>query len=170
MSVDDRLFVEGDHLTDEDYANLTLLNDDQIAYEKMSDPILSRLALSGELYIATSSLAELDCRHSPVATETAAKVLGSNSADGHLRAIAFRILFESDPKQALIAIRRSIDLKDPVLLSEVAVALTSYPGLVDDDNARYLAGIIVGAIREQGQASYDAIPASAILMLGKAAE
>jgi hypothetical protein len=168
MRADDRLFIQGDELTDADYANLTLLEGEQIAYDKMSDSVLSKLALSGELYIATSSLVELDCRHSPLACETAAKVVGAKSADAHLQSIAFRILFETNPKQGLVAITNSIDSGDLKMTSAAARGLASSANLTNDPGTRAAARIVLQAVIGPERANLADIDEAVISALERA--
>ena len=41
MQADEKFYVTGEGLNDEDYVNLTMLNYDEIAYDKLSDGVLS---------------------------------------------------------------------------------------------------------------------------------
>jgi len=170
MQANGRLFISGDELTDADYANLTMLGDEQIAYEKMSDSVLSKLALSGDLYIATSSLVELDCRHSPLAGEISAKLVGGRSADVHLQSIAFRVLFETNPKQAVVIVTNLIDSGDLKTVSAAAGGLAAAANLTIDPVARAAAGRILRALIGPGRADLAEIDEAVISALENAAQ
>jgi hypothetical protein len=157
MQADDRFYVTGDHLSDEDYVNLTLLNYDEIAYERLSDPVLSRLALSSELYIATASLEELDRRKSPDATRVGVEVLRSRKADGHLKALAFNVVSERDPLAAIDAVKTSIEKDDPVLVSKVAQILVDHPQMVGEPAAQALAKSVLQSCYRLNTTQPDAI-------------
>ncbi len=157
MQADDKFYVTGDYLSDEDYVNLTLLNYDEIAYEKLSAPVLSRLALSTELYIATASLEELDRRQSPVTASVGVEVLRSRRADGHLKALAFDVVFERDPLAAVDAVGASIENDDPVLVSKVAQILMDHPEMAGVSSAQALAKSVLESCHRLNTAQPDVI-------------
>jgi len=80
---------------------LLMLTDDQIDYPSLPEDTLKQLALSDELFVATSALTELSIRNSPCAASTAWEILSQAHGDHHLQAGAIEVLFEVNRKQAM---------------------------------------------------------------------
>lgn len=147
MPANEKFFITGDHLTDPEYASLTMLNFDQIAYEKLSDAVLLRLALDTELYIATCSLEELDRRNSPCLVQAATEVLRSKFADAYLKALAFDVLFERDELVAIESVKPLIQDGDPALVSKVARVLMDRGPLADQPTSRELSLSVLSSLQ-----------------------
>jgi hypothetical protein len=96
---------------------LLMLTDDQIDYQSLPEDTLEQLALSDELFIATSALTELSIRNSPCAASVARQILSQAHGDHHLQARAVEVLFEVNSKQALDFMRQQVPACDPFMLN-----------------------------------------------------
>jgi len=85
---------------------LLMLTDDQIEYHGLPEDILKELALSEELFIATSALTELSIRKSPGAAAVAWEILSKAHGDHHLQATAIGVLFKMNRRQAMEFMRQ----------------------------------------------------------------
>jgi len=80
---------------------ILLLNHDQIDYASLLDETLKSLALSEDMFIATSALAELARRKSSLAASVAYNILDESLGDSFLRSEALETLFDVDRERAL---------------------------------------------------------------------
>ena len=80
---------------------LTLLGDQEIDYDTLSDDILAELALGDDLFIANSALSELTIRKSIKTISVAQQILDQSYADRYLLAAALQSLFKMSPAQAV---------------------------------------------------------------------
>ena len=167
MQADEKFYVTGEGLNDEDYVNLTMLNYDEIAYDKLSDGVLSRLARSSELYIATASLEELARRQSPQAAQVGAEILRSRVADGHLKALAFDVVFTRDPAAAVELTQPLIQEDDPILASKAAQVLTDHPALSSDPAVRALASSLLESFQRLNESDPRLIEESLVAAIAR---
>jgi hypothetical protein len=84
-----------------DINEILLLNDDQVDYVALLNETLGALALAEDMFIATSALAELARRKSPLAASVARTILDESRGDSFLKSSALETLFAVDRKQAL---------------------------------------------------------------------
>jgi len=98
---------------------LLILTDDQIDYPSLSENMLEQLALSEELFIATSALTELSIRNSPCAASVAREILCQDRGDYHLQARALEVLFEVNPKQAMYLILQQVPTCGAFMLNAI---------------------------------------------------
>ncbi|MEI6044888.1 MAG: hypothetical protein WCS37_11090 [Chloroflexota bacterium] len=103
----------------EEWQNLTVLDHDQIDYKSLPEKALESLALSNELYIATSALVELSIRESKLAPLVASQILSNSLGDSYLQASALSVLFKMERKQALDFMRKHTTFNDPILLNKI---------------------------------------------------
>jgi hypothetical protein len=97
--------------------DLILMNDDQIDYNGLPEKVLQTLALSDELFIATSALVELRLRKSPLATSIALEILSQSHGDRYLQASALSTLFAAAQDQAINFILQHVEDFEPYLLN-----------------------------------------------------
>jgi hypothetical protein len=84
-----------------DINEILLLNHDQIDYASLLDETLKNLALSEDMFIATSALAELARRKSSLAASVAYNILDESLGDSFLKSEALETLFDVDRERAL---------------------------------------------------------------------
>ncbi len=84
-----------------DINEILLLNHDQIDYASLLDETLKSLALSEDMFIATSALTELARRKSSLAASVAYNILDKSLGDSFLQSEALETLFDVDHERAL---------------------------------------------------------------------
>jgi hypothetical protein len=96
---------------------LSLLTDDKIDYESLSEDVLKELALGDELFIATSALVELRMRKSSIAAPTAWEILSTSHGDRYLQAAALSVLFGMNQEQAINFMSQQVQFVTPYILN-----------------------------------------------------
>ena len=81
--------------------DISIMSDDQINYNSLSEITLRDLVLGDDLFVATSALATLAMRKSNLAGELAGKILENMLGDDYLQSAAINILFDSDRSRSL---------------------------------------------------------------------
>lgn len=97
--------------------DLTIMNDEDIDYEALAEDVLVKLAFSGELYMATSSVLELSSRESKAVVPVTWKILSHSLGDQYLQSAALEALFEMDREKALTYIMDNMQRFEPYLLN-----------------------------------------------------
>lgn len=110
-----------------EWANLTLMNDEDIDYRALPEDVLKTLPLGSELYIATSALVELWMRESSVAAPIAWEILSTSHGDRYLQATALTILFDIDREKAVNYMTERVQDCDPFVLNKMMKLLVENP-------------------------------------------
>lgn len=100
---------------------LMMLTNEDIDYNILSLDALKQLALSDELFIATSALGELSRKNSSIAASTAWEILSNSRGDCYLQAAALETIFEYDQEKELTYISEQVTklLLEGIKLSEL---------------------------------------------------
>lgn len=103
----------------EDYrfTDLTIMNDEDIDYDALPEEVLVDLALSGELYMATSAIFELSSRESQFVVPVTWKILSKSLGDQYLQSAALEALFDMEREKGMAYIYENISTFPPYLLN-----------------------------------------------------
>ena len=84
-----------------EWANVSLMNDEDIDYSLIPEAVLQELALGNEFYIATSALVELWMRESSTSASIAWEILSTSHGDRYLQSTALGVLSNTDKEKTL---------------------------------------------------------------------
>ncbi|HEX6289739.1 MAG TPA: hypothetical protein VFZ66_11140 [Herpetosiphonaceae bacterium] len=127
---------------EEEWKHLSIMNDEDIDYSVVPEPILEKLALGNELYIANSALVELWMRETLSAAPIAAEILVTGHSDRYLQATALRVLFERDRSTALRYMQEQAPTCDLYTLYKMMQLLTEEDGLSSSNKASLIPSIL----------------------------
>ena len=111
----------------DEWANLSLMNDEDIDYSLLPEDVLKKLALGNEFYIATSALMELWVRESSATAPLAWEILSNSHGDRYLQATALRVLFRTNKEKALDYMIRQAQECDIFVLNEMMQLIVENP-------------------------------------------
>jgi hypothetical protein len=127
---------------------LRLLSDHQIEYQRLSDDVLTQLAVGDDQFVATSALFELSRRRSAAATVAAGRILDRGSADHYLQASAIGVLLKFAPEAAAEYMRRLATSADATLVQGMIELIEEEPLAFSVDPARSAARQVATRVRE----------------------
>jgi hypothetical protein len=130
-----------------DWNNLTIMNDEDIDYSTLPEEGLAKLALSGELYIATSAVVELSIRESEAIVPVTWEILSKSLGDGYLQAAALEALFEADLKKAAVYMSKHARSCHPYVLNTIMDLLMMTRN--DSDSRFESTSVLISTITER---------------------
>lgn len=96
---------------------LTALDPSDVDFTQLPDHVVQELALGTEPNFATIAIVELRRRNSPLAAETASRLLSSEEADRYLKSAALSVFFDVDHAAAVQYMISHASIADPCLVN-----------------------------------------------------
>ena len=126
---------------------LMMVTNEDIEYNILSLDTLQQLALSDELFIATSALGELSRRNSSIAASTAWEILSNSRGDCYLQAAALETIFEYDQEKALTYIRQQVTKCNTYILNSILEIMIENESVFKSKNVSSLVSIALQRLK-----------------------
>ncbi|GEM_PF-3220036 len=128
--------------------DLLILTYDQIDYSSLPVDALEQLALSDELFTATSALTELSIRNSPSAASVAWEILSKALGDHFLQARALEVLFKMNRKKTLDFMRQQVPEYAPFMLNRIMEFIMENARDFESEPGLSIAHLVIKRLKE----------------------
>jgi hypothetical protein len=133
---------------------LTALEPSDVDFTSLPEHVVEQLALGTEPNFATLAIVELRRRDSPLAADTAIRLLSSVEADRYLKSAALSVLFDADDATAVRYMLVHAGNADPCLVNAMMEIMIRGEGCFRAENGSRLVPLVMARLKTISDEEY----------------